>query len=102
MYLFSALLISLILSVSPEDYEAVSTTLSFRTCNIRHCFRIYINDDCLVEDSEGFMVQMKRTRGLDSRILLSSEAAVVNITDNDSKPNEYQSLFNLYPGMISI
>ena len=47
---------------------------------------VQINDDCILEVSgEVFNVHLRRTEGLDPRIKLSSESAVVNITDEDGK-----------------
>ena len=49
---------------------------------------IPITDDCIVEHSETFHAHLLRTEGLDRRILLSSEPAVVNITDDDGRHSE--------------
>ena len=44
---------------------------------------IPITDDCVVEEEgEMFNIHLRRPQGLDYRIRLSSESAVVNITDN--------------------
>lgn len=75
--------IFLIILVSPDDYTAVSTTLAFDACDTRQCFVVETEEDCLVEQSEVFLVQMRRTGGLDSRIILSQDPASVTITDND-------------------
>ena len=70
-------------SVSSLDYESVSAIFTFAACETRSCVDIPIIDDCVVEDNgEMFNVYLRRSPGLDHRIRLSSESAVVNITDN--------------------
>ena len=65
------------------DYESVSATFTFAACQTRSCVNISITDDCVVEENgEVFNVHLRRTQGLDYRIRLSSESAVINITDN--------------------
>ena len=49
------------------------------------CAAIETSEDCHAEQSKVLMVQMRRTAGLNSRIMLSTDSAVVNITDDDCK-----------------
>ena len=52
------------------------------SCAHRACVGIAINEDCHVESNEEFEVVMSRTEGLDNRIILSTESALVTIDDN--------------------
>ena len=71
-----------------SDYESTATILRFAACQTRSCVDIPITDDCIVEYSETFHAHLLRTEGLDHRIFLSPEPAVVNITDDDGRNSE--------------
>ena len=72
----------LFISVPSEDYAEVNPALTFNSCAHRACVGIAINEDCHVESNEEFEVVMSRPEGLDSRIILSTESALVTINDN--------------------
>ena len=58
---------------------------------------IPITDDCIVEHSgETFHAHLLSTEGLDHRILLSPEPAVVNITDDDGRISEMLTSVNTF------
>ena len=59
------------------------------------CVAIETSENCHAEQSEVFMVQMRRTADLNSRIMLSTDSAVVNIRDDDCK-------LVFTPGMVSL
>ena len=85
------------------DYESVSTTFIFAACQIQSCVNITINDDCVVEESgEVFSVHLRRTLGLDRRIRLSSESAVVNITDNGRSSELCYKNLSLLPVLLLV
>ena len=49
---------------------------------------ILISDDCVLEENEVFYTYLMKTPGLDNRIMLSPEFAVITITDHDCKDYE--------------
>ena len=79
-------------SVSPMDYETLSTTLMFAACETRCCVDVAIVDDMTVESIETFAVTLERTSDLDSRITLNPVDGEIEITDNDCKSPFYRRL----------
>ena len=69
--------------MSPMDYSNVSTILSFAECETRKCTEIPIRDDRIVELTESFLVSLKRTPGLDSRIDLDPVNGAIEIIEFD-------------------
>lgn len=49
------------------------------------CFVIFTSEDCHVEQSEMFMVQIRETEDLERRIMFRNESLIVSITDDDCK-----------------
>ena len=72
-------------SVSPMDYDALSTVLNFDACETRSCVNVTIVDDSVDEQTEVFAVTLRSSVGLDSRIRLNPVDGVIEITDNDGK-----------------
>ena len=68
-------------AVSPLDYHAVSTLLTFESCSTRQCIDITIVNDSVKEGIESFFVRLQRTSDLDPRITLNTTSAVVEITE---------------------
>ena len=81
----------LIISVSPLDYEVLSTTLMFAACETRRCVDVSIVDDVIVEPIETFAVTLERTPDLDSMITLNPVEEEINVIDNDCK----QTILNI-------
>lgn len=73
------------LSVSPEDYTALNTTLTVEACESEVCFPIPINNDCHVERNEIFEVVIMEDDSLDRRIVVSTGRAEVKIIDDNRK-----------------
>ena len=60
-------------------------TLTFDACDTIKCFSIQIEDDCILENDETFIVKMTST-SMPHRIKInSSDVVTVKITDNDCK-----------------
>ena len=92
--------IHLISSVSPMDYEALSTTLMFAACETRQCVDVTIVDGMIVESIETFAVTLERTSDLDSRITLNPVDEEIKTIDNDCKLTVLHTrwvLYALYP-----
>ena len=53
-----------------QDYEPLSRTLSFVSCDTQLCVNIRILSDLIQEPDEYFSVVLERTSELDSRIAL--------------------------------
>ena len=69
--------------VSPDDYDSVSTILTFGTCDTRQCIEILIKDDMIGEVTESFSITLERMFDLDSKIILDPNRTEVEITNND-------------------
>ena len=69
--------------VTPMDYGAVSTTLTFPACATRACVDIHIVNDIQDEPDETFNITLERTPGLDSRIALDPVDGVFEILDSE-------------------
>ena len=67
------------------DYGALSTTLIFAACEMRHCDNISIVDDVTLEMTESFSVTLERTPDLSSRITLNPVDGKMNIFDDDNE-----------------
>ena len=65
--------------VSPMDYSAVSTLLTFASCGTRQCASITIINDVVAESAESFFVNLQRTPGLDHRITLNPDVGQITI-----------------------
>ena len=76
-------------SVSPSDYGAVDTLLTFAACVKRSCVNVSIVDDTILENVESFDVNLKRTPDLDRSITLAPVDGVVEIIDNDGRHDYY-------------
>ena len=59
--------------------------LLFEACETRHCVNVSIVNDEELEQTESFAVTLKRTPGLDYRIILTPANTMVYITDDESK-----------------
>ena len=60
------------------------------TSTIPQCWTVVIINDNIVENTETFSVELSTSEP--DIVLLSPSSAVVNIVDDDSKFNEYQTL----------
>ena len=69
--------------MAPTDYEALSATLTFASCEKRRCVNVAIVEDIIVESIETFGITLERTPDLDSRITLTPVAEQIEIIDND-------------------
>ena len=66
------------------DYEAhTNINVSFDPCEERKCFGVGLMNDCLVEDTETFVILLATPSNLDG-VQTVSRTAVISITDNDS------------------
>ena len=65
------------------DYGALSTTLTFDTCETRKCTNIAIANDDILEGTESFNVTLEDTSGLDDRITLDPVDGEIQISDRD-------------------
>ena len=65
------------------DYGALSTILTFDTCETRVCVTILIMDDDIPEGTESFNVTLEGTPGLDDRITLAPVDGEIQISDRD-------------------
>ena len=66
------------------DYIGFSMTLTFATCETRHCENISIVDDTLDETEEVIDYSLEpTTSGLDPRITIRPDKGEITITDND-------------------
>ena len=80
----------------------MDTTLQFAACVMKSCVSVSIVDDEMLENDESFDITLKRTPGLDNRIILDAVVGVVEIIDNDGRYEDYMymvvhtcnSLFN--------
>ena len=72
-------------SVTPMDYGAVSTILTFAACDTRRCVDVPIMNDTDDEPDEMFTITLERTPGLNDRITLDPVDGVVIIIDDDGK-----------------
>ena len=68
-----------------DDFQPVSTALSFSGCDIRSCANVSIVLDNLIEETETFTITLERALGLDARIVLYPVNGVVNINNIASK-----------------
>ena len=66
------MLIFIIITVNVQDYESLSTTVQFESCETRRCVTISIVSDLIEEPDESFNYTLERTPDLDSRISLDS------------------------------
>ena len=73
----------LILTVSQEDYEELTTQLIFKSCERRKCINVTIRNNDIAEEAESFGLRLERTTNFHSRIILNPENATVQIADND-------------------
>ena len=71
--------------VTPMDYGAVSTTLTYPACVTRACVDIHIVNDTQAEPNEKFVITLERTPGLDSRITLDPVDGVFEILNPEGK-----------------
>ena len=68
--------------MSSDDYTTkMDEVLSFGECEKKRCTEIGIINDTLVEHTESFTVSLS---SLQDRIKADTQAAVINIEDNDS------------------
>ena len=73
------------ISVAPGDYTPPDPTLTFNACVKVQCFIVQIEDDCILEDDETFIVKMTST-SMPGRIKVnSSDVVTVKIIDQDCK-----------------
>ena len=59
--------------------------MAIGACETRHCVEVTIVNDEELEKTESFTVTLERTPDLDSRIILASVNADVEIIDDESK-----------------
>ena len=64
------MLIFIIITVNIQDYESLSTTVQFESCETRRCVTVSIVSDLIEEPDESFNYTLERTPDLDSRISL--------------------------------
>ena len=72
-------------AVNPMDYLQLNSTLSFATCQKRHCMNVIIVNDMVDEPEEFFNYTLERTPGLDTRILLAPIDGQISISDDHGK-----------------
>ena len=72
-----------ILCIGFLDYGVVNTILVFAACEMRSCVDVFITDDIILEKDESFGITLRRTRDLDSRIILDPVNGVIEVADND-------------------
>ena len=65
------------------DYGALSTILTFDTCETRVCAMISIMNDAIPEGTESFTVTLEGTPELDDRITLDPVDGEIQISDGD-------------------
>ena len=71
-------------SVSPTDYEPLSTILKFDACETQSCVNITIHEDMVLEENELFGITLERTDDLDERIVLNPVKGQIDIENTDS------------------
>ena len=68
-------------TVSPMDYSGLSVTLTFDTCETRHCVNVNIVNDLVDEPDEVFDYSLEPApTGLDPRITIRPDMGEVFIT----------------------
>ena len=75
--------------MSLDDYDSVSTILTFGTCDTRQCIEILIKDDMIGEVTESFSITLERMFELDSNIILDPNRTEVEITNDDGNCHIY-------------
>ena len=66
-------------AVSPIDYWALNTLLTFAVCEIQRCVNVTIVNDFVEVRDENFFYNLERTSGLHQRIILSPSSGQVVI-----------------------
>ena len=70
-------------TVSPTDYEAVSKTVVFASCDSQQCVNISITNDLINEPEETFTISLTLSGDAPSFITLTSATGEVLIYDDD-------------------
>ena len=65
---------------APEDYESISSELTFDPMRSRVCIFVAIQDDDLLESVEEIGVSLTTE---EDQVILSPDVAVIAITDTD-------------------
>ena len=72
--------VCLLHAVTPMDYGAVSTIMTFTACETRRCLDITIVNDTEGEPDETFGITLERTPGLTGRITLDPMDGMITIS----------------------
>ena len=86
--------------MSPSDYVAQSTTVSFGSCDKRKCVTVSIVDDVILENPESFHITVERPSDVDTRITVDPAAGAVTITDDDGKHFAHVSSLEMIPILL--
>ena len=74
------ILVCLLHAVTPLDYGAVSTIMTFTACERRRCVDITIVNDTEGEPDETFDITLQRNPGLTGRITLDPMDGIITIS----------------------
>ena len=74
--------VCLLHAVTPMDYGAVSTIMTFTACETRRCVDITIVNDTEGEPDETFGITLARTPGLNGKITLDPMDEVITISSD--------------------
>ena len=80
VYVNVCISVCLLDAVTPMDYGAVSTIMTFTACETRRCVDIIIVNDTEGEPDETFGITLERTPGLTDRISLDPMDGMITIS----------------------
>ena len=73
------------ISVTPDDFDALSIQTVIPTCEHGVCTPLNYHDDNIVEEDEQFQVYVMKAPGLDDSVTVNNTRLNVTIIDDDSE-----------------